>query len=40
MGLIARTAAEGASLYELQWDLPEGLKETIEYYEKAYSELY
>ena len=26
--------------YELQWDLPEGLKETIEYYEKAYSELY
>ncbi len=26
--------------YELQWDLSKGLKETIKYYEKMYSELY
>jgi UDP-glucose 4-epimerase len=26
--------------YELQWDLHEGLKKTIDYYEEAYSELY
>jgi len=26
--------------YELQWNLHEGLKETIDYYEEAYSELY
>ena len=26
--------------YELQWDLHEGLKETINYYEEAHSELY
>jgi len=26
--------------YELQWDLHKGLKETIKYYERMYSELY
>ena len=26
--------------YELQWDLDKGLKETIKYYERMYSELY
>ena len=26
--------------YELQWNLSDGLKETIDYYEKAYAERY